>query len=193
MDAVLDIVALASFTRPAEDNGCVKPLDNKAQQHGGKWKSEISERGCRPAMLRPLLRPAARPQLLRSLPRRPPPLSRPIFSLFRRSKPAPPTEPVPILSQDNLFHPFSKSPFPAVRARGEAIKKLALCPKCDSHHPKPVQHECPDCGWPTHCSEEHWKHDEEHQKYCSRLREANEDEHDLRSGRRMTEFELPGT
>ncbi|KAF7793095.1 hypothetical protein EIP86_004202 [Pleurotus ostreatoroseus] len=52
--------------------------------------------------------------------------------------------------------------------------------------------ECPDCGWPTHCSEEHWKEDEEHRKYCGRLREVNEDEHDLRSGRRLREFELPG-
>ena len=34
--------------------------------------------------------------------------------------------------------------------------------------------------------------DEDHAKFCSRLREVNEDEHDLRSGRRMYEFELPG-
>ncbi|GLB35090.1 putative zinc-finger of mitochondrial splicing suppressor 51 [Lyophyllum shimeji] len=38
----------------------------------------------------------------------------------------------------------------------------------------------------------HHKEDEEHRKYCSRLREANEDEHDLRIGRRLREFELPG-
>lgn len=110
----------------------------------------------------------------------------------------------PILTEDNLFHPFSQSPFPAIRARGEAIKQLAPCPVCASEHqhgvhphthaqPKNVEYECPDCGWPTHCSEEHWLADMEHQKYCGRLREANEDEHDLRSGRRMREFELPGT
>ncbi len=109
----------------------------------------------------------------------------------------------PILTGDNLFHPFSKSPFPAVRARGEAIKTLAPCPVCASSHdhlhahtkaqPKAVSFECPDCGFPTHCSEEHWKEDEEHKKYCSLLREVNEDEHDLRSGRRLREFELPGT
>jgi hypothetical protein len=35
--------------------------------------------------------------------------------------------------------------------------------------------------------------DEEHHKHvCGVLREVNEDEHDLRSGRRMKEFEFPG-
>jgi splicing suppressor protein 51 len=34
---------------------------------------------------------------------------------------------------------------------------------------------------------------EDHQEYCGRLREVNEDEHDIRSGRPMNEFEnLPG-
>ncbi|KAI0647209.1 zinc-finger of mitochondrial splicing suppressor 51-domain-containing protein [Trametes meyenii] len=110
----------------------------------------------------------------------------------------------PLLSEDDLFHPFSQSPFPAIRARGEAIRQLAPCPVCAAAHahdglhvhtaaqPKAVAFECPDCGWPTHCSEEHWAADTEHEKYCSRLREVNEDEHDLRSGRRMREFELPG-
>ncbi len=109
-------------------------------------------------------------------------------------------ENTPILTEDNLFHPFSQSPFPAIRARGEAIRQLAPCPVCASAgvhahahaQPKSVAFECPDCGWPTHCSEEHWEADHEHQKYCARLREVNEDEHDLRSGRRMREFELPG-
>ncbi|KAJ7090284.1 zinc-finger of mitochondrial splicing suppressor 51-domain-containing protein [Mycena belliarum] len=122
-----------------------------------------------------------------------------LFSFFRKPPPKR-TDPVPLLAEDNLFHPFSKSPFPMLRTRGEAIKKLAPCPVCTSSHdqghphaePRNVQFECPDCGWPTHCSEEHWKEDQEHQKYCMRLREANEDEHDLRSGRRMFEFELPG-
>ncbi|KAI1794514.1 zinc-finger of mitochondrial splicing suppressor 51-domain-containing protein [Ganoderma leucocontextum] len=109
----------------------------------------------------------------------------------------------PVLSQDDLFHPFSKSPFPAIRARGEAIRQLAQCPVCTSEHnhgvhshhaheTKCASFECPDCGWPTHCSAKHWAEDTEHQKYCGRLREVNEDEHDLRSGRRMKEFELPG-
>ncbi|KAI5123332.1 hypothetical protein M0805_001757 [Coniferiporia weirii] len=127
--------------------------------------------------------------------------TRTFLNLFRKSKPesqaAPPR---PVLSQDDLFHPFSKSPFPAVQQRGEAIKKLAPCPVCASSHErghphvtrKNVEFECPDCGWPTHCSEEHWKADKEHHRFCGRLREANEDEHDLRSGRKMTEFEMPG-
>ncbi|KAK7449693.1 translational activator for mitochondrial COX1 [Stygiomarasmius scandens] len=130
---------------------------------------------------------------------------RSLFNFFRRSKQNKqnePPEPVPLLTEDNLVHPFSRSPFPQVRARGEVICSMAPCPVCAASHshthahiqaqPKTVKFECPDCGWPTHCSEEHWKEDKEHEKYCSRLREANEDEHDLRSGRRMPEFELPG-
>lgn len=125
-----------------------------------------------------------------------------IFNLFRRkTKDQPLADPVPLLSEDDLVHPFSKSPFPQIKARGEVISSIAPCPVCSSEQshdqtkaqPKTVKFECPDCGWPTHCSEEHWKEDREHQKYCQRLREANEDEHDLRSGRRMLEFELPGT
>ncbi|TFK29799.1 hypothetical protein FA15DRAFT_684128 [Coprinopsis marcescibilis] len=155
-------------------------------------------------MILPLLRCSARPRCSTVLRYTSPPLNRSIFSFLRRSKPSTkPKDPVPILTEDNLFHPFSKSPFPAIRARGEAIKKLAPCAVCTSGthshaenvippQPKPLAFECPDCGWPTHCSEDHWKADAEHQKYCSRLREANEDEHDLRSGRRLKEFELPG-
>jgi|ERR1700733_3509394 mitochondrial splicing suppressor protein 51 len=107
-------------------------------------------------------------------------------------------EPTPILTEDNLLHPFSQSPFPDIRARGEAIRKLAPCPVCATSHqhteeiPRAVKFECPDCGWPTHCTGEHWEADEEHLKYCPRLREVNEDDHDLRSGRRMREFEMPG-
>ncbi|KAJ7074254.1 zinc-finger of mitochondrial splicing suppressor 51-domain-containing protein [Mycena amicta] len=126
---------------------------------------------------------------------------RTFLNLFRKAPPKK-QDPVPLLSQDNLFHPFSKSPFPMLQSRAEAIKRLAPCPVCTTAHelghphahpePRNVEFECPDCGWPTHCSEEHWKEDTEHEKYCLRLREANEDEHDLRSGRRMFEFELPG-
>ncbi|KXN90538.1 Protein MSS51, mitochondrial [Leucoagaricus sp. SymC.cos] len=125
-----------------------------------------------------------------------------IFSFLTKKRQVPSSQSGPLLAEDDLFHPFSKSPFPAVRQRGEAIKQLAPCPVCASSHthihahtqaqPRAVKYECPDCGWPTHCSEEHWKEDTEHQKYCQRLREANEDEHDLRSGRRLHEFELPG-
>ena len=126
---------------------------------------------------------------------------RSIFKLFAgRSRKENNEEKVPTLADDNLFHPFSESPFPVVRARSDAIRSMAPCPVCasssgHSHVPPPraVKFECLNCGWPTHCSEEHWKVDENHTKYCSRLREANEDEHDLRRGRRMLEFELPGT
>jgi predicted RNA-binding Zn-ribbon protein involved in translation (DUF1610 family) len=141
------------------------------------------------SMIRTLARPAI--PLLRA---------RSLFTLFKRAPSKP--ESRPILSQDDLFHPFSASPFPAIAARGEAIKSLAPCPVCASHHdhihahtkaqPRAVAFECPDCGWPTHCTEEHWHADKDHSKYCSRLREVNEDEHDLRSGRRLREFELPG-
>ncbi|KAF7338680.1 Mss51p [Mycena venus] len=62
-----------------------------------------------------------------------PPHARPpadiFFSFFRKPEPAPTKpEPVPVLAQDNLFHPFSKSPFPMLQARGEAIKRIAPCP-----------------------------------------------------------------
>ncbi|EPQ30327.1 uncharacterized protein PFL1_01853 [Pseudozyma flocculosa PF-1] len=100
----------------------------------------------------------------------------------------------PILSQDNLFHPFSQSPIPAIRARGERIRSLAPCPVSMAKYKQRrlVNFECPDCGWPTHFSEKEWQEDTEHPKYVARLREANEDEHDLRSGRDMNEFKLPG-
>ncbi|MCO5565702.1 hypothetical protein L7F22_019376 [Adiantum nelumboides] len=99
-----------------------------------------------------------------------------------------------LLEQDNLFHPLSKSPIPSMRARGERIKTMAPCPVSLNRDGvrKLVQFECPDCGWPTHYSEKEWSEDTEHAKYVPRLREANEDEHDLRSGREMTEFKLPG-
>ncbi|KAK0551909.1 translational activator for mitochondrial COX1 [Tilletia horrida] len=100
----------------------------------------------------------------------------------------------PILSQDNLFHPLSKSPIPAIRQRGERVRALAACPVSMNKHGvrRPVQFECPDCGWPTHYSEAEWREDPDHAQYVPRLREANEDEHDLRSGRDMTEFKFPG-
>ncbi|KAL4065465.1 zinc-finger of mitochondrial splicing suppressor 51-domain-containing protein [Scleroderma citrinum] len=115
---------------------------------------------------------------------------RQFFNLFRKSNSK---------CEDDLFHTFSQSPFPAVRARGDAVRSHAPCPVCSSTHDHTlkeklslVKYECPDCGWPSHCSEEHWEVDNEHKKYCSRLRQVNEDEHDLRSGRTMREFQLPG-
>lgn len=115
-----------------------------------------------------------------------------LLNFARKFKPTTPAR-TTVLGEDVLFHPFSESPFPAVKARGEAICSLARCPICSSgEKPSAVKFECPDCGWPTHCSKEHWEMDEDHAKFCSRLLEVNEDEHDLRSGRRIYEFELPG-
>ena len=54
-----------------------------------------------------------------------------------------------------------------------------------------MNYDCPECGYPTHSTREAWEKDEEKAKYWPRLREANEDEHDLRSGRAMLEFDLP--
>ena len=133
-------------------------------------------------------------------------LSRAIFGWTRTAKPQPSQSPVspktaPILTQDNLFHPLSSSPFPDLRARAQSIKRSSRCPVCTSHahqqltpadEPKRVAFDCPHCGHPTHCSELHWRDDAEHRKYCEKLREVNEDDHDLRSGRRMLEYELPG-
>ncbi|GAA5911048.1 hypothetical protein JCM6882_006861, partial [Rhodosporidiobolus microsporus] len=127
---------------------------------------------------------------------RPRPSPTPRRSLFGwgKKKSALPSAPKPLLAQDDLFHPLSRSPFPEMRAKGERIKQLAYCPvSLDKHGEKVhVQFECPDCGFPTHASEERWAEDTEHGRYWPRLREANEDEHDLRSGREMTEFKLPG-
>jgi mitochondrial splicing suppressor protein 51 len=56
-----------------------------------------------------------------------------------------------------------------------------------------VSFECPDCGIATYCSEEHWEDDyEAHMEICDILRQINEDDHDLRSGRYFSEFEYPG-
>ncbi|CAO1634715.1 unnamed protein product [Parajaminaea phylloscopi] len=99
----------------------------------------------------------------------------------------------PILEQDDLFHPLSTSPIADLRARAERIKRIAPCPVHLRRGQKVnVNFDCPDCGWPTHHSEKEWREDEEHGRYVLRLREANEDEHDLRSGREMHEFRMPG-
>lgn len=117
-------------------------------------------------------------------------------SPFRGSKQTTQDEPKkkkkqPLLSQDDLFHPLSKSPFAEMRAKGDRIRQLAYCPvSLEKYHEHVhVQFECPHCGFPTHASEQRWAEDENHARYWPRLREANEDEHDLRSGREMTEFD----
>jgi splicing suppressor protein 51 len=119
-----------------------------------------------------------------------------------------------LLQPNNLFHSFSNSPSPDIRRRAAFIKQNAYCPHPDHRQtrqptdpddpearksasgglpPKHVSFECPDCGIPVSCSEEHWADDyEAHLDICDTLREINEDDHDLRSGRFFPEFEYPG-
>lgn len=117
------------------------------------------------------------------------------------------------LSPDDLFHPFSKSPVPEFRRRAAFMKQHAYCPHPDHQAvklptvaPKPevetaagteapahVNFECPDCGIAVYCCEEHWQDDyEKHLEVCDTLRQINEDDHDLRSGRVFHEGNLPG-
>ncbi|KAH9222687.1 zinc-finger of mitochondrial splicing suppressor 51-domain-containing protein [Leptodontidium sp. 2 PMI_412] len=127
---------------------------------------------------------------------------------------SPATQSRPLLMPNNLFHPFSSSPSPEIRRRAAFMKQNAYCPHPDHHQtrlpmnpddpearksakgplpPAHVDFECPDCGIPVSCSEEHWADDyEAHLEICDTLREINEDDHDLRSGRFFPEFEYPG-
>lgn len=127
---------------------------------------------------------------------------------------APNTGNRPLLMPNNLFHPFSSSPSPEIRRRAAYMRQNAYCPHPDHHQtrlpmnshdlearssskghlpPAHVDFECPDCGIPVYCSEEHWADDyEAHLEICDTLREINEDDHDLRSGRFFPEFEYPG-
>lgn len=120
----------------------------------------------------------------------------------------------PLLMPDNLFHKLSESPSPDMKRRGAFLKQNAYCPHPDHRQtrlpetpddpearkpstgglpPAHVKFECPDCGIPVSCSEEHWADDyESHLEICDVLKEINEDDHDLRSGRFFPEFEYPG-
>lgn len=123
--------------------------------------------------------------------------TRSFFSFFRRTPKPAATAPAPLLlAQNDLFHPLSQSPFPALVDKANRIKSVSLCPTSFEKHHERVRpgFDCPDCGWPTHASLERWQEGkQEHQEYCGRLREVNEDEHDIRSGRKMSEFEnMPG-
>ncbi|KAI9692633.1 MAG: translational activator for mitochondrial COX1 [Bogoriella megaspora] len=108
----------------------------------------------------------------------------------------------------------SNSPAPDIRRRAAFIKSHAFCPhpshnatrtiihpedpearkpKSGALPPAHVRFECPDCGIPIACSEDHWADDyETHLEICDTLREINEDDHDLRSGRFFPEWEYPG-
>lgn len=111
-----------------------------------------------------------------------------------------------------LFNSFTNSPSPAIRRRAAFIRQNAYCPhpshqatrlatsphdtesrKTGSLPPAHVRYECPDCGIPVSCSEEHFVSDyEAHLEICDTLRQINEDDHDLVSGRLFPEFEYPG-
>ena len=133
-----------------------------------------------------------------------------------RRRPLPKLDPfqAPLVSQDDLFHPFSNSPIPHIRRRATYMKTHAYCPHPDHRMtrmpssprdlearksasrgtpPAFVRFECPDCGIPVSCSEEHWMDDyESHNEICDTLRQINEDDHDIRSNRYFTEFQYPG-
>lgn len=120
-----------------------------------------------------------------------------------------------LLKPNNLFHPFSRSPSPTIRQRAAFIKQNAFCPHpshqqtrlpVSPHDPEsrksvqqanlPPAHshfECPDCGVPIYCDEGHWMEDfEAHLEICDTIRQINEDDHDLHSGRFFPEFAYPG-
>ena len=119
-----------------------------------------------------------------------------------------------LLQPNNLFHRLSDSPSSDMRQRAAFMRTHAYCPH-PAHHqtrmpvsphdpearkgsestqrPAFVRFECPDCGIPVSCTEEHWADDyEAHLELCDTLRQVNEDDHDLRSGRFFPEFEYPG-
>lgn len=75
-----------------------------------------------------------------------------------------------------------------MREKAKRIKSIARCP---IEPDRLVDYDCPRSGYPTHSSSQAWLIDPEKANYWPRLREANEDEHDLRSGRPMLEFDLP--
>lgn len=145
-----------------------------------------------------LMAPSASPLHVNARPPRSSPTqSRTLFSFLKRKpKVTEPTPVAPILTPDNLFHPLSQSPIPTLRQKATRIKALSLCPVSLEKYGEKIHpaFDCPNCGFPTHASEERWLEGKvEHDEVCGRLREVNEDEHDLRSGRRMTEFEnMPG-
>jgi splicing suppressor protein 51 len=118
----------------------------------------------------------------------------------------------PLLRPNDLFHSFTNSPSPHIRRRAAVIRQNAYCPhpehqptraattphdaetrKTGAMPPAHVRYECPDCGIPVSCSLEHFASDyESHLLLCDTLRQINEDDHDLVSGRMFPEFEMPG-
>ncbi|UKZ51954.1 hypothetical protein TrVGV298_005721 [Trichoderma virens] len=95
------------------------------------------------------------------------------------------------LSPDDLFHPFSESPVPEFRRRAAYMRQHAYCPHPDHKHARvPLDASTVDDAAPA--TGEHWMDDyENHLKICDTLRQINEDDHDLRSGRVFHEGNLP--
>lgn len=134
-----------------------------------------------------------------------------VQSTSRTTQTQPDAFPRPVLSPNNLFHPFTTSPAPEIRKRASIIRQNAYCPhpshqptrnpqhpddpegvKVGTAPPAHVRYECPDCGIPVSCCEEHFADDyESHLQICDVLRQINEDDHDLVSGRSFPEFEYP--
>ncbi|KAK9390016.1 hypothetical protein V1515DRAFT_549969 [Lipomyces mesembrius] len=89
---------------------------------------------------------------------------------------------------ENRFHPWESSPSLVLRNRAATIKALSKCPVTGLS----IQFTCPNCGIPTHHSEEVWRADtHHHEQVCDRLMLGNVFEHDIRSGREFPEFEMP--
>ncbi|WBW75018.1 mitochondrial cytochrome C oxidase assembly protein Mss51 [Schizosaccharomyces osmophilus] len=78
-------------------------------------------------------------------------------------------------TEPELFFPLSKSPVKALRSRAEHIQRVYKCPISG----KQVSFDCPESGFPSHCSKAHWEQDETHQALIPKLRQINEDFHDL--------------
>jgi Zinc-finger of mitochondrial splicing suppressor 51 len=126
-------------------------------------------------------------------------LQRPFNLLRKTAKPDPQDEKLhPLeanskhlrLAQDNLFHPLITSPILNIRKKAMMIKSLALCPT--SGLLEGNEFNCPNCGFPTHCTEEHYNLDQarHESESCDTLRIINEDLHDMNSGRQFPEFTL---
>ena len=119
-----------------------------------------------------------------------------------------------VMPLDDLFHSFSDSPIADLRRRASYMKHHAYCPHPSHrktratfapHDPEarkspgpeaiPAAHvkfECPDCGIPVTCCEEHFMDDyHTHLEFCDVLRQINEDDHDLYTGRYFEEFNYP--
>jgi hypothetical protein len=117
------------------------------------------------------------------------------------------------------FIPLESSPHASLRELHNDCVQYSSCPVCLSLHDKLPEEEwdsmqaipggtsrqtvgpksrlrpsytCPESGWPTHCSREHWEEDAKHQELIPALRQWIEDEHDAKCSRRHWEMAFPG-